>query len=361
MAATSWTLLPVEGPAKDLQDITSIEYGLSGAMKHLRARSSTGHKERADMDALQKHTGETYAQVEAVPDEVFLMMRDNLHGVTPVVLLPPGTSLGPDGICLLMDTHAAIKGLPANKRGSMLLNACGVKTPAQVRGDCFLAQFVVSSSGTLSLGAAFTPEKVSQRDWLEAAQKAIAAGPNASATALETALVSIIDAARRQQIEQAFADDTAKKAADAAAKKAASKASPTAAAGAAASAAAGASEPAAGGSTDGKDKEASAQSALGDLEFADNEDDVSASWLVPAGTKAKHVKVTFRDETLRVEVLTLPKEHTVVVDGTLFQEISAKDCTWAIEDVPKAQQGERKLVLSLEKKKKMRWLMLMRS
>ena len=58
----------------------------------------------------------------------------------------------------------------------------------------------------------------------------------------------------------------------------------------------------------------------------------------------------------RERMATLAAERRVVVDGTLFQEVQATDCTWALED----GKGGRTLVLCLEKKKQMRWLMLTR-
>ena len=63
--------------------------------------------------------------------------------------------------------------------------------------------------------------------------------------------------------------------------------------------------------------------------------------------------------------MTLPTASAVVVDGTLFQEVEAKDSTWGVEDDPKAADGSRKLTITLEKKKvmgnrQMRWVMLTR-
>ena len=47
-----------------------------------------------------------------------------------------------------------------------------------------------------------------------------------------------------------------------------------------------------------------------------------------------------------------------VVDGELFQHVRAADCSWCLDEVKGAH---RELVVSLEKEKQMRWLMLTRT
>ena len=39
---------------------------------------------------------------------------------------------------------------------------------------------------------------------------------------------------------------------------------------------------------------------------------------VPPATKAKHVRCTIKDASIKVEVLTLPEDASVVVDGYLL-------------------------------------------
>ena len=48
--------------------------------------------------------------------------------------------------------------------------------------------------------------------------------------------------------------------------------------------------------------------------------------------QAKHVRCEVRAQHLRLEVLTLPAGRTVLVDGELFQEVNAADCSWQLED-----------------------------
>ena len=64
MATSSWTLLPVEGQPKELQDVKSVEQGLSGVSSQLKKASATGHKERIDLAALQKHASKILHLVE---------------------------------------------------------------------------------------------------------------------------------------------------------------------------------------------------------------------------------------------------------------------------------------------------------
>ena len=60
---------------------------------------------------------------------------------------------------------------------------------------------------------------------------------------------------------------------------------------------------------------------------------------------------------LTVEVTTLGDGAQTVLDAKLFQEIKPAACTWALED---ADATSRRLVITLEKKVAMRWIMLTR-
>ena len=59
----------------------------------------------------------------------------------------------------------------------------------------------------------------------------------------------------------------------------------------------------------------------------------------------EHQLLNSEDERLKVAV-----RATVLLDGELFQEVNANDCTWAIEDPKQASAAERHLVLTLDKK-----------
>lgn len=55
----------------------------------------------------------------------------------------------------------------------------------------------------------------------------------------------------------------------------------------------------------------------------------------------------------------MPEGKTVLLEGTPFQELSGSDCTWGLEDDKKSPTG-RHLVVSLEKREKLRWIVLLR-
>ena len=69
------------------------------------------------------------------------------------------------------------------------------------------------------------------------------------------------------------------------------------------------------------------------------------------------MRCAFRDQWLTVEVSTLPEGSRTAIDGRLFQEIVPGECTWSLED---GKAGVRNLVIGLEKKVAMRWIMLHR-
>jgi len=103
---------------------------------------------------------------------------------------------------------------------------------------------------------------------------------------------------------------------------------------------------------------ADAVDGCAEMSWNDGGDEVQVTVRVPPGTKAKHVLCTIKDASLKLEVATLPAAQRVVVDGKLFQEVEASDCNWYVED---DSEGMRRIVICLEKKKKMRWLMLTRN
>ena len=104
-----------------------MESALAAVDKHFEERSATAHKERVDLMALKKHTGELYAQVESIPADVYARVR-KLQGTAPLVLLPPNSAgeVGPEAVVMFTDAHGAVKGLPNNPRATMLLKACGM-------------------------------------------------------------------------------------------------------------------------------------------------------------------------------------------------------------------------------------------
>jgi hypothetical protein len=317
-----FTLLPFEGTPEG-RYLSSADEALTTVAKHLRDRSVVANKERVDLVALHKHSGEKYTQVEAIPDAVYAKLKA-LHGVATTLMLPPDADNGVEAVVLFSDAHAALKGLPVNKVASMLLKASGLEGDA--RGDCFLGKLVQGSEGALvAIGSECAPQFVSQRDWLEAAQKARSGEKKSGPHAFDRALRDWVQAMRKKEIASAVGAATAAPGATEAAGQA----------GAADSSGAIASE----------------------VAFKDAQGEVVVTVNVPPATKAKHVRCTIKDASIKLEVLTLPEDASVVVDGYLFQEVSANDCTWCLEDV----KDGRQLTITLEKKKQMTWLMLTRN
>jgi len=364
-SSTVITLLPFEGPPKP-QSIESVDALLSTVSDRLRERSVAAHKERIDLSALHAHTGQHFTQHVLIPDQLHATLRA-LDGVVPIVLLPPAaaqgaTVAGMDAVILFADAHGALKGLPPNKVGTMLLNACGLAARAPLCGDCFFARMRLDGSGEPILGGEAAPQMVSERDWLEAAQAAHNAG--VVPTSLEMLLVKRFAEARRSTILS-----TVTQAAEPSAQV--SKKPTEGSVGGELPSAPPPSPPAGSAATPAAEAEpnsAATEGAAGEVlnwldgdKASGTEKTLTVSVRVPPGTRAKHIRVTFKDQWLKVEVTTLEAAARVPVDGMLFQEILPSDCTWCVEDGPAGSGGERLLTISLEKKVAMRWLMLTRN
>ena len=358
------TCLPFEGVPKPLR-FDGVGEALAAISAHLRQRSAVAHKERVDLAALHAHSGQRFAQHVLIPDELHATLR-GLHGVAPLVLLPEGagsaTPVGIDAIVLFFDTYGPLKGLPPNKLATMLLNACGLSARATPCGDCFFVRLRTGTSGAPALGGEAAPQLVAQRDWLEAAQAAIkcAEGPSA----LEQILTARLAEIHRSEV--------------------AASASPAAAPPKPATTAASAEAPAGPAPTPPPPAPTEPGVASGNIATEDGSDGMAAgactdvlTWVdgdkasgqqttltvsirVPAGTKAKNLKVTIKEQSLRVEVLTMQGPARVPIDGRLFQQVKAAECVWCVEDGPVAG-GERVLIISLEKAQPMRWLLLLRT
>jgi len=365
------TLLPFEGQPTP-KEVSSVDGALAMIATHLQKKSSVAHKERVDLDALQKHSGQRFAQHVLIPDELHASLRA-LHGVTPLVLLPPSSAsgksvAGSDAVVLFGDTHGALKGLPPNKVVTFLLNACGLSARGPMCGDCFFARLRPDGANGLALGGEAPPQMVSERDWLEAAQAAHKAS-DAPGAAVEGLLTARFAEARRNELAaavgQAAAAPPVQQLADVAISSQPSNGQmpspppppPPA----------GDGEAAAGGAATEASMAAAAGHAADRLTWVDGdkasgtEQTVTVSIRIPAGTKAKHVKATFKEEWLKVEVTTLEGAARVPIDAKPFQPLSPNDCTWCVEDGPASAGGERVLTITLEKKIAMRWIMLTRN
>jgi len=281
-----------------------------------------------------------------VPDSLWQSMRQ-LQGVTPLVLLPSGTAVANgDAVVCFVDQHGGIKGLPVNKRASMVLKACGLT--GEVRGECFVGR--VLSTGETS-PSELAPAFLVERDWLEAAQAANRGRTPDQAQPLEEKLRQRLEQMRRAQVAASVASASqpppSQQSAPASGAPPKTKESPVGTAEAVAAESVAAAAPA-----------AEAVGGCGEMSWTDGGDEVQVTVRVPPATKAKHVICAIKDASLKLEVATLPAAQRVVVDGKLFQEVEASDCNWYVED---DKEGMRHVVICLEKKKKMRWLMLTRN
>jgi len=305
-------------------DTPTLDAALAMVASHLRQHSRLGHKDRLDLQALAKHCGTVYVQTVTVPQELYASLL-RLNDVKPLVLFPLGgtcgTAAGTDAVVLFFDPHGALKGLPENKRAAMLSKACGLSP--QLHGDCFVGR-IRSAGGVLAIGSEAPPQMLVERDWLEAAQAANAQSSGTSV--LEAELLKQLEATRRAQI-----------------------AASVAAAGVDAPGPAAAAASDAGGA--------------GKLSWSDGggrgsraEEAVTIEIEVPAATKVGHVRCTIKEQWLSVSVLTLVPEKQAILEGTLFQQVMPPDCDWYLE----GSGHERKLVIVLEKKVRMRWLELTR-
>jgi len=345
----AWTMVPCDKSVPPQpKDLANLDEALRHVQAHMNA-SKFAHKERVDLAALAAHSGNKYVQVEMIPDSEFAKLRE-LQGTAALVLLPPDPNgksvVGTDAVVFFYDAHGGVKGLPFNERASMICAACGTKR--QVRGDCFVGRLAYSpSTDRIELGAEVAPQMITERDWLEAAQKY-----HASATEpgkLQCLLSARLADERRQKVAAAVAGATA--AASVAASPAAEEGAPTATGSAVTvpttdAAAVGAGEPV-----------AQVAEGAGQMSWEDGQNEVTISIDLPAGTKSKHVRCVIKDESISVQVATLPPAIGTVVSGELFQTVKPEGCCWDLQD---GKKGLRTLTITLEKAKAMRWLMLTR-
>ncbi|EOD31340.1 hypothetical protein EMIHUDRAFT_468238 [Emiliania huxleyi CCMP1516] len=322
-----WTLLPCDksNPPQP-REVASLGEARAAVDEHLGA-SKFASKERCDLAAVEAHTGTSYAQALTVPDDVYAALKA-LNGAAALVLLPPnstGLVVGSDSVVLMYDRHGGLKGLPPNERASLLTQAAG--QPRAVRGDCFVGRLAYGppAAGQLRLGGEAAPQLLTERGWLEAAQAAAKAAAKAAPTAAPTAAAaggSKRGSSFGAAVEAWLAEGRREKVA--AAVSAAAPPPPPCAQrlldGAAAAGEAAAGGAAAGGAAAGE----AAAGGGGELSWEDGGEEVTVRVTLPAGTKSR----------------------------------DAADCEWHIEDGPGSL---RTLTLSLEKKRKMRWVLLTRN
>lgn len=300
---------PIESHA-DLQDTLRTL-----ADKMLTAHRACAHKDRVDLDKVNTHLNTSHRQTLALPDADYAVLRQ-LRSVRPLLLLPldrgKGTVVGSDAVVMLTDEHSALKGLPANKTATMVAAACGLKTES-LSGDCFVLRLKrADGSDHLERGAECAPQMLVERDWLEAAQSARRDGMCTGPLLDELARLCRLASTPRAEQE-------------------APQAAPTQASG------------------------APTMSWIDHLPEDEKKIDSIVTVRIrglPSAMKARDVRVDFRDEWLRVSAA-----GSVVVDGKLFQPVNVPDCTWQFED---DAAGGRTLVVTLEKRVKMRWLELTR-
>jgi hypothetical protein len=170
-----WTLLPQEMKSAPVPlQIASLPEALGKVSMVLR-KTAKPSRERVDLDQLAtpipgEWDGQLYAQTLLIPDAVFDGLCE-LHGVKPLVLLPPDTrgsatiavsgsqSSASDAVVIFVDAYGAVKGLPPNERATLLCAACGLED--EPRGDVFIGRLnLAAADGTLVLGAEAPPEMI---------------------------------------------------------------------------------------------------------------------------------------------------------------------------------------------------------
>ena len=340
----AWTMLPCDKglPPKPL-DMPSVD----GALAHITSHLGTGRyalKDRVDLAALAAHSGNKYTQHEMIPDGEFAQLRE-LSGVTPLVLLPPGAGtasvVGTDGVVAFYDKHGDLKGLPPNERCTFLAKAAGFNMT--LRGDVFIGRLAhAAPSDQVSLGAEVAPQLIMERSWLEAAQAYQKSG--AGACALQGVLEASLVQVRRAQVAAAVQAKAASALPQApSAPKAGSDAPAAPAIAPAVAPPKDAPTPGAAAPTSAPAEAAGADAADFAMTWEDATNEVTVRVAnLPGGTKAKHVRATIKDESIHVDVGTLPAGKGTVVSGELFQKVNANECTWAFED---EKDGTRTLVV----------------
>lgn len=354
------TCLPFEGAPKPV-DFESLDELLVAASANFRQRSTAAHKERVSLAALKAHCGQEFSQHVLIPDELHASLRA-LHGVSPIVLLPPSSSsdnlVKGDAIVLFTDTYGSLKGLPPNKPATMLLNACGLGARAPASGECYFTRIRMGSDGEHALGGEAAPQMIANREWLELAQKMNQSG---CVCTMQTQLEAKVAELRRRDVETSLrnANSPATATPNEPTRPSPPPPAPAQVQGQSSS----------GPNPDVPDMASnnSDQVTWDRLSWLDgdkisgSESTLTVSVRVPAGTRAKNIQVLFKDQWLRVEVTTLQGPERVPIDAKLFQEIQPHDCTWCVEDAPASANGDRVLNIALEKKVAMRWILLTRS
>ncbi|KAL3932955.1 MAG: hypothetical protein SGPRY_000492 [Prymnesium sp.] len=311
-----WTMLPCDKASPpEAREMAGVEQALAAVQSHL-APSRYALKDRVDLAALSAHSGNQYAQVEVIPDVEFERLRQ-LKGVMPIVLLPAGAGtasvVGTDAVVAFQDMHGSLKGLPFNERATLLCKAAGMTRV--LRGDVFIGRLThAESSGSVGLGEEVAPQFVTERSWLEAAQTYHKSAHKGCVLQdlLETKLKDVLREHVTASVKASSAKESGK--AKTATESVSAQQTPSLA-------------------TSESPAEAAAQeiSASGIMSWKDGQNEVTVRFeKLPGVTKAKHVRISIKEEFISVE----------------------------IED---SKDGCRTLIITLEKSKAMRWLMLVRN
>eukprot|EP00965_Chrysotila_dentata_P204298 6182253-Pleurochrysis_carterae.AAC.1 len=151
-------------------EVVSVDEALLKATELLSSVTAAS-KARVDLASFSDHAGQEYPTQDAIPDALFTEQLQTLPCVELAILLSPGagkgTAAGSDAVVLLYDASGGRKGLPANKRGSMLTAAAG--QAIDLRGECVVGRLSFADT-SIELGAEAAPQFLVERDWLEAAQ-----------------------------------------------------------------------------------------------------------------------------------------------------------------------------------------------
>ena len=313
-----FTLLPFQG-APEPKEKETLKKAMQCILEHLHEKhTAAAHKDRVDLDQLNQRYKSNYLQTIALPDALYAEIKTLLQ-LEPIILLPPNqeklTVARADAVLLLVDGNAELKGLPSNKTATMLAAACGLKRI--MHGDCFVMR--IRKNGTnLALGGECPPQMLAERDWLEAAQDARRCERIDDCM---TADVSMLVRAEIQHFKNTYSESV--QTSPSLAKPFAHKLSW--------------SDGTQGPTVEGASVESAVTIRVDGLD---------------ASVKARNVKVDIKEQWLKLLI-----GDTVIVEGKLFQKVETEDSTWQFEDT---KDGMRALVVTLEKREKMRWLQLTR-
>jgi len=235
--------------------------------------------------------------------DVMLEQMQGVQMVQPVALVPGGPHNAFVHTNLYVDDSGQLKNVGTNRRASDFTMQVGA--PQQVHGDAFIGRICDDGNDLYHRLDFRLSELASDAPWVQEAKAYHAQG------------------AERSQRAQALAKEVNAITPQLAAPP--STSTPM-------------------------DVEAELPKELGAHEWSQDEMDITVKVLVPAGTKAKDVKVVFKPLSMSAKVTTMADGKQSVIDGSLGGKIDCDESTWSLKD---ATDG-RELTITLVKDEGMR-------